>query len=137
MNNNQKNNITEIEPEEQFLTYVEDSHLIVLIKHDYYSTNDVHGKSLLQSYIESLYNNENEITAIYLVSSGVKVLNISSVADYIGKIIDHHGASVYACSESIFEYGINISTVPFDVNELSAFEIFSEITSFDKVIVIE
>lgn len=137
MNSNQRNNITEIMPEEQFLTYSSDSHVVVLIKHDYYSTDDSHGRLLLNSFVESLYNSEKEIAAIYLVSSGVKVVSDLTVGSFIEKIVAHHGASVYACSESISQYSIDLSSIAFDVNEMTAFEFFTELSAIDKLVVIE
>ena len=95
----------------------------LFIKHDYYSSDNKHGRDLLHELFDSLISANRHIDSIYMIDSGTKLI-YSDNALY-GKFNDLITSctvdSVYVCSESCSLFGIS---VPSDMICLSASEMF-------------
>jgi len=84
------------------------SRLTVLIKHDYYSSDNEHGRTLLRSFLSSLISGDFIIDTIILIDSGVRLADkANDLNNDLIKFINTTGAgSVYICTESKEYYGV-------------------------------
>ncbi len=106
----------------------------VLIKHDYYSSDSDHGRSLLRAMLNALEGNAG-IIGILIVDSGVKLLSgDNDCSSLIRSLADQLELAPLVCSESLREYGI---TAPLYAKEISSPEFMSEVTRADHLIIIE
>lgn len=104
MNNWEKSNL-ELTPAPEMTLLDENGTLIVLIKHDYYSSDSDHGRILLGSFLDSLAESGSTISKLFLIDSGVRLLNDISFAQKIEKLFSLSKYS-YISEESLAFYGI-------------------------------
>jgi len=79
--------------------------LTVLIKHDYYSSDNDNGRSLLDSFLDGLILASDRIHMIIITDSAVKLFNTSVKLQTLISSVN----SVLVCSESLNYYDVNIS----------------------------
>lgn len=132
MNNWEKSNL-ELTPAPEMTILDESGSLTVLIKHDYYSTDSDHGRILLGSFLDSLAESGSTILKLFLIDSGVRLLNDISFAQKIEKLFSLSKYS-YISEESLTYFGIeyvshaNIIVCPFSdiaMEVLDAGQIFT------------
>lgn len=104
MNNWEKSNL-ELTPAPEMTLLDENGTLTVLIKHDYYSSDSDHGRILLGSFLDSLAESGSTISKLFLIDSGVRLLNDISFAQKIEKLFSLSKYS-YISEESLAFYGI-------------------------------
>lgn len=82
----------------------EDGSVTVVITHDYYASDNDHGRELLLSFINAMLDDTGKMYRFIFVDSSVKLF--SSVTDFTFKMsqIASRGASVLLCSESLDYY---------------------------------
>ncbi len=81
---------------------------VLLIKHDYYASNSDHGRELLASILDSITNYMN-IKHIYLIDSGVKLLNSDNpVCDILFRISVDNKITVTPCLDSVDYYKVQL-----------------------------
>lgn len=78
----------------------------VLIKHDYYSSDTVHGRELLSSFLSSLRKASYGSLIVYLVDSGTLLLDKSNPLFEQMKLLSAKAEMIIAADESISFYGI-------------------------------
>lgn len=84
-----------------------DGNLTVVIHHDYYSSNTDHGKILLKAFLEVLKDEFSKISRIYLIDSGVCLLDESNfLYDTFAQLLELD-FDVVACSESMDNFRIS------------------------------
>lgn len=95
----------------------------LFIKHDYYSSDNKHGRDLLHELFDSLISAGRHIDSIYLIDSGTKLIySDNALYGKFGDLISVCRAdSVYVCTESCSLFGI---PVPSDMIGISAAEMF-------------
>jgi hypothetical protein len=84
----------------------------VLIKHDYYSSDTVHGRELLSSFLSSLRKSSYTSLIIYLVDSGTLLLDRSNPLFEQMRLLSANAEMIVAADESIAFYGIEDSGNP-------------------------
>jgi len=138
MNNRAKSNLDiEYQPYAELEISNSSSNLAVLIKHDYYSSNTEHGKTLLAQYLSTLIESSKSISAVYLIDSGVKLLSSSNpLRDDILLLAEHFNCPIIICNDSIDEYCIDYFDSPM-CETLSASSFFYELTLINNLIIIE
>lgn len=107
-----------------------DGNKIVLIKHDYYSSDDEHGRMLLSAFLDVLADESSKISSIFLIDKGVKLLSSYSL---LLKSIREKGVNLVICRESAELYGIMVG----DHEIYSAHEIALELINTHNIFVIE
>ena len=84
----------------------------VLIKHDYYSTDSDHGRSLLQVFLSSLSNSPFTSIVVYLIDKGILLLDESNpLFDDMRLLLDKANV-VIADQTSANEYGLPVLSDP-------------------------
>lgn len=103
MNNQVKNNIEfEFYPQKEL--ELDKKGLVVLFKHDYYSSDSVHGRELLSNIIYFLNSERESISKLLFIDSGVFLLNPDYENSTEISMLIEKAQAVYVCSESIEEY---------------------------------
>ena len=134
--NPQTKNELSFEVDEEYELMLDDDSrsVTVLIKHDYYSSDSDHGRSLMKTMLEGLEGSAC-ISGILIVDSGVKLLSMDNIcSSYVKDLADQLELTPLVCSESLEEYGI---APPGFVKAVSASEFMSEVIRADHLIVIE
>lgn len=98
------NNATNIEVMTDFALEIEDksTFINVLIKHDYYSTDNDNGRLLLDSFLDGLILISDKISNIIVVDSAVKLLDTSDKLNTLITLADN----TFICSDSIDYYNV-------------------------------
>ncbi|MCR4688631.1 MAG: DsrE family protein [Saccharofermentans sp.] len=127
---------TELDLEPSFLDINRSENLIVLFKHDYYSTDTIHGRYLISKFIKSLINNPSKIDKLFFIDTSIRLLSEDSeLADQIKELVSHAG-STYVCTESLQAYEITIND-GLSFNQALASDIAAELIAADRVFTIE
>ncbi|MCQ2517050.1 MAG: hypothetical protein MJ094_09385 [Saccharofermentans sp.] len=93
----------EIEVMADFSYDESDGDLKVLIKHDYYSSNNDLGISYLNSYLDSLLMESDRLCLLIIIDSAVKLLeNNAKLHELINR-----SPSTIICNNSLEHYGIH------------------------------
>jgi len=92
---------------------------MLLIKHDYYSSDNEHGRFLLNSFLKSLSNGKFSLESIILIDSGVRIADSAIMQTLVNSGTVN---TVYICSESL-EY-CGLSTPGYEHTVLPSSEIF-------------
>lgn len=104
-----------------------DGNLTVVIHHDYYSSNTDHGRILLKAFLEVLKDEFSKISRIYLIDSGVCLLDESNyLSDTFAQLLDLD-FDVVSCSESMDNFRINSDAL--NVRLMSMHDIALELLS--------
>lgn len=104
MNNWEKSNL-ELTPAPEMTILDENCALTILIKHDYYSSDSEHGRILLGSFLDSIAESGSTILKLFLLDSGVRLLNDISFAQKIERLFSLSKYS-YISEESLAFYGV-------------------------------
>ncbi|MBR2524571.1 MAG: hypothetical protein IKE53_09080 [Clostridiales bacterium] len=135
-NNPQTKSELAFEVDEEYELMLDDDSrsVTVLIKHDYYSSDSDHGRSLMKTMLEGLEGNAC-ISGILIVDSGVKILSgDNDCFSYVKDLADQLELTPLVCSESLEVYGI---AAPEYVKAVTTAEFMSEVIGADHLIVIE
>ena len=108
----------------------DDGSLTVLIKHDYYSTENDHGRELLSSVLNAILDDTDHYVRIILIDSAVRILSDYPDISCKLKSFYDNGSCVSVCKESLDFYYVDCSDMEF-LDILSASSIFAELTCGD------
>ena len=124
-----------VDAEFEIDTGEDDSQITVLIKHDYYSSDNEHGRTLLDSFLKTFKTEQFSLGSVILIDSGVKLAGSGLLSDVIESCSAN---TVYICTESLEYYGIVPSVRH---TAMSSSDIFSMIcwmqAEGERIIVIE
>ncbi len=100
----------------------------ILIRHDYYSSDNDHGKRLLNDLLLSLQTCGKDIDRIMFIDTGVKLISSDSMIDHkcLYSLIDK-ALNSCICSDSLDYYGIDASILPTKLIAVTSEEIFSSL----------
>ena len=130
------NNNTDIELLTDFAIDVSESAngLCVLIKHDYYSSDNENGKALLDNLLDSLIISSDRVYLIIVTDSAVKLIDTSDKLNQLMNTIN----TTLVCRESLDFYGIDIPSFPEDkVHVIPMAEIAEQIIESRPGLIIE
>ena len=156
MSNQEKNNlniVTEEKPEVLGSIVIEDNDLpeyepsaielgnegkiTVLIKHDYYSSDSAHGRSLLHACLASLLRNNHAIRTLILVDSGVKLLDKSNEESELIEKLAEISSESYYCTASAEEYLAGDFDIISNLSGISEDSVFDLLALTTNLFVIE
>ena len=95
---------TELEVEPSFALDESDQGIHILIKHDYYSSDNDNGRMLLDKFLQSLLLISDRISCLILVDTAVRLINSS---DGLNELISAVTLTL-VCSDSAGYYGIDL-----------------------------
>ncbi len=130
------NNNTNIELLTDFAIDVSESAngLCVLIKHDYYSSDNENGKLLLDNLLDSLIIASDRVYLVIITDSAVKLLDTSEKLNQLMSTIN----TTLVCKDSLEFYGINMPAFPEDkVHIIPMTEIAEQIIESRPGLIIE
>ncbi len=127
----------EIEVAPAQLEMFQDRTLTVLIKHDYYSADSSHGRDLLESFLKALEAKKAVIDRIFVVDSGVKLLDRSNDLYNEFFLLYSDVPVLTVCQESLEEYGADTEGLPANAEVLDSRDIASAIIGLQNVIILE
>ena len=89
-----------------------ESGVSLLIRHDFYSSDNEHGQKLLNSLLMQYLDSNKKISNLFIVDSGVRLLD--SENDYLVAVSDllHIADEVFVCKDSVDYYGTLIEETP-------------------------
>ena len=110
--------------------------LTILIKHNYFSSDNDHGRELLSAFIDILLDEFSKISRIFLIDSGVLLMDPNDpLYKRFSQIIDLK-IPVTCCRESIDRYSIDF-TKDTNLNILSMHDIALEILNTPHLITLD
>jgi len=127
--------VIEVEPEQFEISH--GNALTVLIKHDYYSVDSIHGRELLGAFISALQARKADIARIFVIDSGVKLLDSNNSLYNEFKELFSEVPVITACTESLENYGISLSELPSNCETLDSREIAAAILNAQGLITLE
>lgn len=133
MNSKKQNNTataTEFELDTSIIEGIEKGYITVLFKHDYYSSDSDHGRSLLKGFIKVIRESLPKINRIILIDSGVKLLSEENPFYEDMVYFANNVPSFLVCFESMTEYNIKTTALPM-ISYVSSYD--SAIEIFDQV----
>lgn len=109
--------------------------LSVLIKHDYYSSDNDHGRMLLGSFIDGLIESGDPISKVILIDSAVRLLEDDS---FSAKLVKIFALSKYAyiCDDSLAYFDIEYTSHD-NIIVCSASDISMEMVQTGRLITLE
>lgn len=122
MNSNQKDSLDYSDPEvEKFSDGIvlevmpqkndsDSATKYILIKHDYYSSDSDHGRTLLKSIFNSLIKSSFKNLTVYLIDKGVLLLDKSNPLNESFTSLVNNCEIVIADDDSIKEYAVSFSS---------------------------
>ena len=134
MNNWEKSNL-ELTPAPDLTMLDESGSLSILIKHDYYSSDNDHGRLLLGSFLDTLVENGDPVNKLILIDSAVRILEDGLLSAKLFKLIDL-SRSTYICDDSLAYFDIEYTSHD-NVIVCSASDISLELFQTDRLIVLE
>lgn len=134
MNNWEKSNL-ELTPSPDMTVLDESGSLSILIKHDYYSSDNDHGRLLLGSFLDTLAESGDQISKLILIDSAVRILEDSDLFAKLLKLIEL-SKYTYICDDSLAYFDIEYSSHD-NVIVCSASDISLELFQTDRLIVLE
>ena len=78
--------------------------LTVLIKHDYYSSDNDNGRALLDSFLDGLTLSSDRIHMIIMTDSAVRLIETSGKLQSLIPLVN----KTFICSDSISFYGVSV-----------------------------
>ena len=109
----------------------------VVIKHDYYSSDNNHGRILLNSFLNALKDNHGKKYRLIIMDTGVRLLAKSSSGHGLLEVLIRSASECLVCSDSCFACGIDIDDSLSGLLTVSADEIALEIINAANVLYIE
>lgn len=91
----------------------EDGSATVIIKHDYYSSDNDHGRELLLSFINSMLDDSGKMYRFIFVDSSVKLFSTEIGFSLKMTQMSSRGSAVLICSESLDYYAIDKDDLDF------------------------
>ena len=134
MNNWEKSNL-ELTPAPDMTVLDESGNLTVLIKHDYYSSDNDHGRLLLGSFLDTLTESGDPVNKLILLDTAVRLLEDSILFAKLLKLIEH-SKFTYICEDSLAYFDIEYSSHD-NVIVCSASDLSLELLQTDRLIVLE
>ncbi len=110
-----------------------DGDLRILLKHDYYSSDNILGVKLLDNFIDNLIIEADRICLLIVVDSAVKLLESNPK---FMKLIEI-SPSTLICSDSLEFYGVDYDTLLATVTKLESEDIIDTILNSAPNVVIE
>ncbi len=127
---------TELDLEPVFLDQNQNNGITVLFKHDYYSTDSIHGRFLIGKFIKSLIANAARIDKLFFIDTSVRLLDSSNeLSSSVKELTDLVKAS-YVCTESLNSHEVSVLN-GLKYNQALASDIAAELFAADKVFIIE
>ncbi|MCR5060764.1 MAG: hypothetical protein K6A80_07015 [Saccharofermentans sp.] len=124
----------ELEEELEMERSADGGQVTLLIKHDYFSSDNEHGRALLKSFLGTVLDTQN-VGTIILTDSGVKILaDGSPCLAVLNDIININMPRVLCCSDSLSFYG---TACPDFAEAVSSRVIFIEIMESVNLITAE
>jgi len=108
----------------------------VLIKHDYYSTDSDHGREILSGFLTTLADSSYSSIVIYLIDSGVKLLDKDNPLYSKMKHLIEMSKTVIATDESIELYNVSFSMTQ-KIGRESILSITEDIAYLDNLLILE
>ena len=108
----------------------------VLIKHDYYSTDSEHGREILSGFLTTLADSSYSSIVIYLIDSGVKLLDKDNPLYSKMKHLIEMSKTVIATDESIELYNVSLSMTQ-KIGHESILSITEDIAYLDNLLILE
>lgn len=108
MNNWEKSNL-ELTPAPEMAVLDDSGSLSVLIKHDYYSSDNDHGRFLLSSFFDTLADCGDSISKIFIIDSAVRLLDDVSISGKLVKLFALSNYS-YICDDSLAYFDVEYSS---------------------------
>ena len=109
--------------------------MTVLIKHDYYSSDNDHGRLLLGSFLDTLTESGDPVNKLILLDTAVRLLEDSILFAKLLKLIEH-SKFTYICDDSLAYFDIEYSSHD-NVIVCSASDLSLELLQTDRLIVLE
>ena len=134
MNNWEKSNL-ELTPAPDMTMLDESENLSILIKHDYYSSDNDHGRMLLASFLDTLAESGDSISKIIIIDSAVRLLEDESCSAKLIKLFALSKYS-YICDDSLAYFDIDYSSHD-NVIVCSASDISMELIQTGRLITLE
>ena len=134
MNSWEKSNL-ELSPAPEMTMLDESGMLTVLIKHDYYSSDNDHGRLLLGSFLDTLTESGDPVNKLILLDTAVRLLEDSILFAKLLKLIEH-SKFTYICDDSLAYFDIEYSSHD-NVIVCSASDLSLELLQTDRLIVLE
>ena len=110
-----------------------DANKIILIKHNYYSSDDEHGRMLLSAFLDVIADESSKISSVFLIDTGVKLLTSGTSSSLFFKSVREKGVNLVICRESAELYEIPVG----DHEVYSAHEIALELLNTPDIFIIE
>ena len=127
--------VIEVEPEQ--LEILHGSSLSVLIKHDYYSSETVHGRELLGAFLTALQARKADIARVFVADSGVRLLAEDNALYNEFKRLYSDIPVVTVCLESLEEYGLALADLPANFETLDSVGFASAVIAAAGLVVLE
>lgn len=110
----------------------------LLIKHDYYASNNESGKILLSSILEYFMNNISRIAGVYFVDSGTRLISDSTDNCYASfiNLLKENGVHLAYLTDSFTFYNHDSTNIDGTVG-LNSSTFFAEIFNLPSLITIE
>ena len=108
----------------------------VLIKHDYYSSDNEHGRKILEAFLQNLCSSSFNTIIVYLIDTGTKLLDSSNpLYDQMCRLSER-SEMVIACKESLDNYHVEIND-EFQVVTQSMKTLTEDLICFSNLLTLE
>ena len=134
MNSWEKSNL-ELTPAPDMTILDESSSLSVLIKHDYYSSDNDHGRMLLDTFLDTLIESGDQISKVILIDSAVRLLVDDSFSAKLIRLFTLSQYS-YVCDDSLAYFDIEYASHD-NIIVCSASDISMELMQTERLITLE
>ena len=134
MNSWEKSNL-ELTPAPDMTILDESSSLSVLIKHDYYSSDNDHGRMLLDTFLDTLIESGDQISKVILIDSAVRLLVDDSFSAKLIRLFILSKYS-YVCDDSLAYFDIEYASHD-NIIVCSASDISMELMQTERLITLE
>lgn len=108
----------------------------LIIKHDYYSSDSDHGRSLLDAFISSILINHTSVASIYFIDSGVKLLSTNNDLFELIAELSSRRIRLCACLDSYQQFEVE-SDDRVDICFLDSIDIATEVLAIDRLHTLE
>lgn len=121
----------------ELIDTVSSAHKTILIKHNYYSSDNDHGRALLSAFLDVLSDESDEIAKIILIDSGAHLLVPQDPCHKKFRNIAGGGnIKLYCCRESLDRYA-DEEPIQDNIDLISAQSIALELLDSVNVITLE
>lgn len=134
MNSWEKSNL-ELTPASDMTMLDESSSLTVLLKHDYYASDNDHGRMLLDTFLDTLIESGDQISKVILLDSAVRLLADDIFSAKLAKIFSLSKYS-YICDDSLAYFDIEYTSHD-NIIVCSASDISMELMQTGRLITLE